>query len=109
VRGNGDGGADTTVADMRRFWTALFANEILPPDVVAEMTRPHASAQPDRERRYGLGFWLRDTAVELEGGDYGVSFRSSYDRASGVLCTVIANVETRIRPVFARVAELLAR
>ena len=29
VRGSGDGGAFTTVADMRRFWAALFAGRLL--------------------------------------------------------------------------------
>lgn len=107
VRGNGDGGAYTTVADMRRFWAALWDGRIVPTEAADEMTRPHAGGPPANERRYGLGFWLSTTAVELDGGDYGVTFRSSFDRSSGTVCTVIANVETRISPVFARVTELL--
>jgi CubicO group peptidase (beta-lactamase class C family) len=107
VRGNGDGGAYSTVADIRRFWAALLAGALVPADVVEQMTRPRAGGPPDSERHYGLGFWLSGRAVELEGGDFGVSFRSRFDPASGSLCTVIANVETRTRPVFARAQELL--
>ncbi len=106
VRGNGDGGAYTTVADMRRFWTALFTSSLVPAEVVEQMTRPHAGGPPDNERHYGLGFWLTDSAVQLDGGDYGVTFRSSYDPTSATVCTVVANLETRISPALARVGEL---
>jgi CubicO group peptidase (beta-lactamase class C family) len=106
VRGNGDGGAYTTVADMRRFWAALRDGALFAPEAVEEMTRPHSDGAFGR--RYGLGFWLGASTVELEGGDFGVVFRSAFDRSSGVVSTVIANLETRISPVFARAQELLA-
>ena len=41
VRGVGDGGAYTTVADLSNFWRALFAGKIVPARWVAEMVRPH--------------------------------------------------------------------
>ncbi|MDT4917237.1 MAG: hypothetical protein QOH89_1937 [Pseudonocardiales bacterium] len=107
VRGNGDGGAYTTVADVRRFWAALYGGRIVAADLVEQMTRSHAGGPPDNDRHYGLGFWLAGAAVQLDGGDYGVTFRSSYDPSSGTVCTVIANVETRISPVLARAGELI--
>ena len=92
IRGSGDGGAYSTVADIARFWTALFDGAIVAPGVVAEMVRPHAEA-PEQSLRYGLGFWLRaDRAtVMLEGCDAGVSFRSAYDPGSGLAYTVVGN------------------
>jgi CubicO group peptidase (beta-lactamase class C family) len=100
VRGNGDGGAYTTVADMRRFWAALFSGELVPADVLDEMIRPHTEGLWGLH--YGLGLWLGESSVELDGGDYGVTFRSAHDRRSGVTCTVIANVETRVRDIVSR-------
>jgi hypothetical protein len=57
---------------------------------------------------YGYGFWLNGVAVVLDGGDHGVSFRSVFDRASGTCCTVMANLETPVNPIIARLRELAA-
>ena len=92
VRGSGDGGIYTTVADVRALWTAFFAGRIVSPHWVAEMTRPRSVA-PDQKQRYGLGFWLHgstDTVI-LEGYDAGVSFRSLHDPRADVTATVISN------------------
>ena len=58
--------------------------------------------------QYGYGFWLDGPAVMLDGGDYGVTFRSRYDRSSGAVCTVIANLETRITPLVRKISGLLS-
>ena len=42
VMGSGDGGIFSTAADMRRFWTALFAGRIVSRESVALMTTPHS-------------------------------------------------------------------
>jgi CubicO group peptidase (beta-lactamase class C family) len=92
IRGSGDGGCFSTLGDMARFWRRLFGGKILPRSLVDEMVRLHNDV-PEEGLRYGLGFWIRadrDT-VMLEGMDVGVSFRSAYDPASGVLYTVISN------------------
>jgi CubicO group peptidase (beta-lactamase class C family) len=92
VRGTGDGGIYTTAADMRAFWTALFAGRIVSKETVAEMVRPRSETS-DASERYGLGFWLRtgrDT-VALEGYDAGVSFRSLHDPGSDTTSTVLSN------------------
>ena len=84
VIGGGDGGIYSTTADLRAFWLALFAGQIVPERWVAEMVRPRSDV-PEEEKRYGLGFWLHESSdvVMLEGYDAGVSFRSMHDPVSG--------------------------
>ena len=102
VRGSGDGGIYTTLADMSAFWDALFGGRIVSREWVAEMLRPR-SELPDESlpRRYGLGFWLHATteAVFLEGSDAGVSFRSVHDPRSSLTYTVISNTTEGAWPV----------
>ena len=76
VRGSGDGGIYSTVADISSFWGALFAGRIVSTDWVAELVRARSDV-PRQSMRYGLGFWLAQSgsAVMLEGSDAGVSFR----------------------------------
>jgi CubicO group peptidase (beta-lactamase class C family) len=103
VRGNGDGGAYSTAADVSRFWRALFAGAIVPPATVAELVRPH-SRHAYEDFGYGLGFWLRpDGRVHLEGYDAGVSFRSAHDRDSATTWTVISNWSDGAWPVVRQV------
>jgi len=92
VRGNGDGGIYTTVADVRSFWLAFLGGKIVPAEWVDEMVRPRSESQPGGDR-YGLAFWLAASgdAVRLEGCDAGVSFRSWLHPGTGVTHTVIAN------------------
>ncbi len=102
VRGSGDGGIYSTVADVASLWRALFAGRIVSNDWVrsllcARSDVPSASGS----RRYGLGFWLhasRDT-VMLEGSDEGVSFRTVHDPRPGVTHTVISNSSDGAWPV----------
>jgi CubicO group peptidase (beta-lactamase class C family) len=91
VRGNGDGGIYTTVADVRSLWLALFEGRIVPMEWVAEMVTPRSVISD--EERYGLGFWLDGSgeAVRLEGCDTGVSFRSWHHPTPRLTHTVIAN------------------
>lgn len=108
VRGNGDGGIYSTVADIRSFWSAFFAGQLVPEKWVAEMLRPH-SVVSDAER-YGLGFWLDGSgdAVRLEGYDAGVSFRSWHHPSSQLTYTVISNTSDGAWPVTRRLHELLS-
>ncbi len=108
VRGNGDGGIYTTVADMHAFWTALFDGRIVPEEWVVEMTRPHSEA-PDEGARYGLGFWLSESGpvVRLVGADAGVSFTSSHDPTNGMTWTVISNTSDGAWPLVTHLEEIL--
>jgi CubicO group peptidase (beta-lactamase class C family) len=99
VRGSGDGGIYTTTGDVSSFWKALFAGRIVSSDWVREMVSPRSVASDGR--RYGLGFWLHTTtdAVQLEGCDAGVSFRSVRDPASELTYTVISNTADGAWPI----------
>ena len=108
VRGSGDGGIYSTVADFQSFWTALFAGRIVSREWVEEMVRPR-STLPSGEWRYGLGFWLHastDTVI-VEGFDAGVSFRSVHDPRSDVTHTVVSNTSDGAWPVTELLAERL--
>jgi CubicO group peptidase (beta-lactamase class C family) len=92
VRGNGDGGVFSTLADIHALWVAFFDAKIVSPRWVDEMTRPRSDV-PSESRRYGLGFWLNNSTrgVELEGYDPGVSFRSVHDPGANTTHTVMSN------------------
>jgi CubicO group peptidase (beta-lactamase class C family) len=107
VRGSGDGGIYTTVADIRSLWSAFFAGRIVAPEWVAEMVRPRSDV-PAQSSRYGLGFWLHASTevVILEGMDAGVSFRSVHDPRSDTTRTVVSNTTDGAWPVARFLAEL---
>jgi CubicO group peptidase (beta-lactamase class C family) len=100
VRGVGDGGVYTTVADMSTFWRALLAGKILPAKWVNEMVRPHNDV-PGEPLRCGLGFFLHESRDQLIliGGDPGVSFMSVHDPADALTYTVISNTTGGAWPV----------
>jgi CubicO group peptidase (beta-lactamase class C family) len=100
VRGVGDGGAYTTVADMSAFWRALFAGKIVSARWVAEMVRPREDV-PGERLRCGLGFFLHESRdqVMLIGQDAGVSFMSVHDPAPGLTYTVISNTSDGAWPI----------
>lgn len=108
VRGAGDGGISTTVADMSRFWCAVTSGRVVPQQLWELAVDPRP-ADPDGHMRYGLGFWLHGTtsAVVLEGADAGISFRSVYDPTSDTAWTVVSNTSAGAWPlVKAMYAEL---
>ncbi len=100
VMGSGDGGIFSTAADMRSFWSALFAGRIVSHDAVARMTASRSEA-PVQQERYGLGFWLAATGpvVSLEGYDPGISFRSVCDPTTDVSHTVLSNTSSGAWPM----------
>lgn len=106
VVGSGDGGAYSTVADLRAFWLALFAGRIVAPVTVAELTSVHTSDTGHR-LRYGMGFWLAvdGPIVFLEGLDHGVSFRTWHDPTSRRTVTVVSNTTDGAWPVARELAQ----
>jgi CubicO group peptidase (beta-lactamase class C family) len=106
VRGVGDGGAYTTVADLSTFWRALFAGKIVPARWVAEMVRPRNDV-PGEPMRCGLGFFLHESRdqVMLIWQDAGVSFMSVHDPAPGLTYTVISNTADGAWPVLRHLRE----
>jgi CubicO group peptidase (beta-lactamase class C family) len=107
VRGSGDGGIYSTVADVRSLWTSFFAGEIVSSEWVAEMVRPRSETE---RQRYGLGFWLDATgpAVSLVGMDAGVSFSSRHDPSSRTTSTVISNTHDGAWPIARRLRQLVS-
>lgn len=110
VRGSGDGGIYSTVADLGSFWNAFFAGRIVSLDWVAELVRPRSDV-PRESMRYGLGFWLHESSdvVVLEGSDAGVSFRSVHDPGRRITHTVISNTSDGAWPIARLLVERLSR
>ena len=108
VRGSGDGGLHTTVADLHALWSAVFEGRVVDRRWVAEMVRPR-SVDDETGRRYGLGFWLAPTGdgVVLNGYDAGVSARTAHDPSRSLTWTVVSNTSEGIRPVVRLLAERL--
>ena len=108
VRGSGDGGIYSTVADVASLWSALFAGAIVPAAWVRELVRPRSDV-PAESKRYGLGFWLHPTtgAVSLEGHDHGVSFRSVHDPDARLTHTVVSNTADGAWPLTRRLDQVL--
>jgi CubicO group peptidase (beta-lactamase class C family) len=100
VRGSGDGGAYTSVADVHRLWTALREGLVLDRASLAAAWQPRSDV-PAEGLRYGLGFWLHSNGpgVMLEGYDAGVSFRTVHDPESDTTHTVISNWTNGAWPV----------
>ena len=108
VRGSGDGGIYTTVADIHALWAAFFAGRIVSAEWVREMIRPRSDV-PSESMRYGMGFWLNATndTVILIGGDAGVSFRTVHDPVGRITHTVVSNTTSGAWPVTRRLDEVL--
>jgi CubicO group peptidase (beta-lactamase class C family) len=102
VRGNGDGGIYTTVADFHALWRAFFAGRVVSSKWVDEMIRPRSVRGQAPFLRYGLGFWLHASSdvVIVMGGDPGVCFWSQADPAGASVRTVIGNTASGARPIF---------
>ena len=109
VRGNGDGGIYSTVADISRLWRSFFAGAVVSREWVTDMVRPRSDIPGERPRRYGLGFWLSGSGDEvmLVGSDAGVSFRSLHNPSSNLTHTVISNTSDGAWPVTRRLDQLL--
>ena len=100
VRGTGDGGIYSTVADISAFWAALFAGRIVAADRVAELVRVRTDV-PQESKRYGLGFWLAESSdvAILVGMDTGVSFASAHDPRRNVTYAVVSNTSDGAWPL----------
>lgn len=96
--GGPDGGAFTTIGDMRRFWTALFEGRLLLRKMLDVFLAP---AVPVTEREgswhYGCGVWLRQERgrwiASVEGSDPGASLESEVRRDDGLVVTVLSNTD----------------
>lgn len=91
VRGGGDGGAYTTIADMERFWSALKGAQLMGQEIVTTFLTPKESI--GNNRSYGYGFYLNEITKEpmLVGHDVGVSFHSRIGLTNNEGFTIISN------------------
>jgi CubicO group peptidase (beta-lactamase class C family) len=108
VRGSGDGGIYSTVADMSALWRTFFAGRIVSESWVRAMVRPHSDEAAGM--RYGLGFWLHESTdvVMLVGSDTGVSFRTVHDPRTSLTHTVVSNTSDGAWPVARYLRDRLA-
>ena len=95
--GGPDGGAFTTIADMRSFWTFLLAGRILVKGMVEQFLFPSVRIKDDDESRfYGYGVWLQkwrgNWVVSTIGNDPGVSMVSRVWPGNGLIMTILSNV-----------------
>ena len=96
IIGGPDGGAFTTAADLRAFWSALLAERIVSRTTLETFLAPSVAATERGEAwLYGRGFWLRKNGeswvVSIEGFDPGVSLESQVRRDEGIVVTVLSN------------------
>ena len=106
AKGTGAGGAFTTVADISRFWNALFDGTLLRPDTATRMITPQVAAHTSQ---YGYGVWLhKDTRIPyIQGSDPGVSFFSSYDPAASLCIVLVSNYADHVWKLHRRLLEQL--
>jgi len=100
VRGTGDGGIYSTVADVHALWQAFAAGSIVTLPTFADMVRPRTTSN-DEDDDYGLGFFLHanSDAIKLAGSDAGVSFRSLHQPSTGLTATVMSNTTGGAWPI----------
>ena len=107
IKGNGDGGAFSTAADLHIFWRAFLSGKIVSQDTARQMVQPVWDV-PEEEMRYGMGFWLEEDGprIILEGYDAGVSFRTTHNPDTDATVTIISNTPEGAWPVIGAAMEL---
>jgi CubicO group peptidase (beta-lactamase class C family) len=110
ARGQPDGGAFATAADLVRFLDAFRDGRLVGPAWVAEMVRPRV--RDEREgTSYGLAWWLsgegRRRWVGHPGGDPGYVARVRWYPEADIRLVVLANRSNRAGPAAAIAQDLL--
>jgi CubicO group peptidase (beta-lactamase class C family) len=101
IIGASDGGAYTTVGDLRKMWSAFWAGEIISFELVDRFTQPFSKATTEGENRYyGHGIWIyqNDRILEhyITGCDAGVSFESGVILDIDLQLTAISNTTSGV-------------
>jgi CubicO group peptidase (beta-lactamase class C family) len=100
-----DGGALTTVGDLRLFWTSLLAARVLSREMLERFLSPSVQVKErDETWHYGYGVWLRtereNWIASIEGRDPGAELESQVWLSEGVVMTVLSNAQDGASPVF---------
>lgn len=93
AKGNGAGGAFTTVLDVELFWDGLLGGALLPGSGVDQMLVLQSRGD---HSSYGYGVWLEKRqdggyTPYFQGSDPGVSFLSRYDTERDICITLVSN------------------
>lgn len=112
IIGGADGGAFTTVGDLRRFWTALLAGRVLSREWVDRFLSPSVRvSDEDASWHYGYGVWLQRQhdgwSASIVGSDPGVAMESQVWLSQGITLTVLSNVQDSASSVHQRLADWL--
>lgn len=105
IIGASDGGAFTTVGDMRKFWQALLGGKVLQHDLLELFLKPYQRVETEGEHvYYGHGFWSfhapgQEPISYLEGCDAGVSFHSQMLCSQERIITLMSNTMSGIWPL----------
>lgn len=112
ARGQPDGGAFATAADLVRFLDALGDGGLVGATWRDEMLRPHVRDARE-ETAYGLGWWIRGEGrrrwVGHPGGDPGYVAQVRWYRTTGCRLVVLANRSNRAGPAAALAEDLVVR
>lgn len=113
IVGGADGGAYTTASDLAALWDALLGARLVGEATLARMLTPHWRTDPERDDgHYGYGIWIRRRGVRpdayaMVGEDPGVAFSSTFDPASGVLCSLFGNTVDATWAMLGAIAPIL--
>jgi len=104
MRGGSDGGAYTTVSDLKNMWQALFSNQILSKKLTTDFLTPHIVIESPV--KYGYGVYISEfkdmNMFYFVGGDAGVGFDCRYLPEKELQTTIISNKtdgEEKVRDV----------
>jgi CubicO group peptidase (beta-lactamase class C family) len=110
ARGQPDGGAFATAADLVRFLDAFRDGRLVGPAWVSEMLRPRVRDERE-DAWYGLGWWVggegRRRWVGHPGGDPGYVARVRWYPEADIRLVVLANRSNRAGPAAAITEDLL--
>jgi CubicO group peptidase (beta-lactamase class C family) len=92
IRGGGDGGMFTTAQDIDRFWSTLFAGNIISQDLLRQLTVIRHRFSDKLGYARGIYLYLDRPGYAIIGSDAGVGFYSAYFPPQAVVVTVISNI-----------------
>jgi CubicO group peptidase (beta-lactamase class C family) len=111
VIGAPDGGAYTTALDLAKFWEALFAHDLLNPDLTAVLLQPQVETTLSPPyTHYGYGVWIEKTGQGIkkffvEGYDPGVSLRCAKYPAENLTLTLVGNTADSLWGLLGQIEE----